>query len=214
MVRELFLLLIIYTYKDGKGISSEKLYEILWSDKSVKDARNNFSVNIVKLKGVLDKVGEYHIGKETGKWKFEILNNSVKIDYQRFSELAANKQPTDKSYITDLYNTISRGAFLPEAQYNWLDDIKSGITGFVIDTVLKHISVTDILTEAEWIIKLANCIFYFDQLNEEALEYKCRGLVSIGRHGMARDAYLKFTKEYKENYGLEFERSFSAIIGH
>jgi hypothetical protein len=31
---------------------------------------------------------------------------------------------------------------------------------------------------------------------------------------MARDAYLKFTKEYKENYGLEFERSFSAIIGH
>ncbi|MCW3112018.1 MAG: galactose oxidase [Segetibacter sp.] len=214
LVKELFLLILIYTYKDGKGISSEKLYEILWNDKPVKDARNNFSVNIVKLKAILDKVGEYHIGKESGKWKFEILNESIRIDYREFLELFTQKVAPDKNYISRLYNIIKRGAFLAETKYDWLDDIKSGITSFVIDASFKYLLVANVQAEAEWIVKFTNSIFYFDQLNEEALEYKCRSLVSLGRHGLAKDAYVKFVKEYKENYGQDFEKSFSAIIGH
>ena len=214
LVKELFLLIVIYTFKDGKGISSEKLYEMLWGDKSVKDARNNFSVNMVKLKVILDKIGEYQIAKQSGRWKFEILNNSIKIDYQDFIEFKTQKSITDKTYISHLYDIISRGAFLPDTDYDWLDELKSGITSFVVDAVLKYLFVANIQTEAEWIIKLSNSIFHFDQLNEEALGYKCRSLVSLGRHGMAKDAYLKFIKEYKENYGQEFEKSFSTIIGH
>ncbi len=41
LLRELFLLILTYTVKDGKGIASEKLYETLWGDKPLKDARNN-----------------------------------------------------------------------------------------------------------------------------------------------------------------------------
>ncbi|MCW3108315.1 MAG: galactose oxidase, partial [Segetibacter sp.] len=214
LVKELFLLLLIYTYKDGRGISSESLFEILWSDKSTKDARNNFSVNIVKLKAILDRVGEYHISKESGKWKFEILNDSMEIDYQRIVKLAAEKPVINKTYIQSLLNITQRGSFLREAQYDWLDDVKSDISGFVIETFLKYISSAHMQSDAEFIIKLTNCIFFFDQLNEEALEYKCRCLVLLGRHGMAKDAYLKFVKEYKENYGHEFEKSFTAIIAH
>ncbi|WP_147205881.1 galactose oxidase [Segetibacter aerophilus] len=214
LVKELFLLLLVYTFRDGKGISSEKLYEMLWSDKSAKDARNNFSVNIIKLKGILDKVGEYHIGKETGKWKFEVLNESIRIDYQHFTEMVAKKQQLDKKYIHDLQNMIDRGSFLSETQYDWLDDIKSEVTSFVVDTTLQYLSTADVQMEAEWIIKLTNSIFHFDQLNEDALAYKCRSLIVLGRHGMAKDAYLKFAKEYKETYGQDFEKSFAAITGH
>jgi two-component SAPR family response regulator len=214
LVKELFLLLLIHTCRDGKGISSEKLYETLWSDKSAKDARNNFSVNIIKLKGILDKVGEYHIGKESGKWKFEVLNESIRVDYQHFTELAAHKQPTDKKYIHDLQNIIDRGSFLSETQYDWLDDIKSEVTSFVVDTTLQHLAIANVQIEAEWINRLTNSIFHFDQLNEDALAYKCRSLIALGRHGMAKDAYLKFAKEYKETYGQDFEKSFSVITGH
>ncbi len=51
-------------------------------------------------------------------------------------------------------------------------------------------------------------IFLSDQLNEEALSYKCRSLIFLGRHSLAKDAYTKFAKEYRENYGQDFERSF------
>ena len=214
LVKELFLLMLIYSLKDGKGISSEQLYEILWSDKSIKDARNNYSVNIVKLKTILEKAGDIHIGKESGKWKLEIINNSIHLDYRQFVVLMSDKSDHNKEYITQLFNIVNRGSLLKEAQYNWLDDIKSDVSSFVTDTLLQYISTAGLQPEAEFIVKLTNCIFHFDQLNEEALEYKCRCLVLLGRHGMAKDAYLKFAKEYKENYGQDFERSFTEMIGH
>lgn len=213
LLKELFLLILIYTWKDGKGITSEKLYETLWSDKPVKDARNNFSVNVVKLKGILEKVGECHIGKESGKWKLDILHDAIKIDYQRYTELLADTTAITKAYIQELVHIVGRGPFLSAVHYNWLDDIKSDVSGKTIDILLKYTSTADLLAEAEFIIRVANCIFFFDQLNEEALAYKCKCLVLLGRHGMAKDAYLKFAKEYRENYGHDFEKPFAEITG-
>lgn len=213
LLKELFLLILTYTFKDGKGIASEKLYELLWSDKPIKDARNNFSVNVVKLKGILEKVGDCHIGKESDKWKLEILHNSIKVDYQRYAELISNKTAVHKAYVQDLIQVVGRGAFLGTIHYSWLDDIKSDVSGKTMDILLNYISTADLAAEAEFIIKATNCIFFFDQLNEEALAYKCKCLVLLGRHGMAKDAYLKFAKEYRENYGQEFDKSFAEVTG-
>jgi two-component SAPR family response regulator len=213
LLKELFLLVLVYTYKDGKGIASEKLYETLWGDKPIKDARNNFSVNVVKLKGILEKVGECHIGKESGKWKLDIPQDTIRIDYQHYMELVANKGPINKAYVSDLMQVVGRGAFLSTMHYSWLDDIKSEVSGKTIDILLHYISTADPATEAEFIIKATNCIFFFDQLNEDALAWKCKCLVLLGRHGMAKDAYLKFAKEYRENYGQDFERSFTEVTG-
>lgn len=213
LLKELFLLVLIHTYKDGRGIASEKLYETLWSDKPIKDARNNFSVNVVKLKGILEKVGDCHIGKETGKWKLDILNNSIKVDYQQYMELVSNKTAINKAYAHELVQIVGRGAFLSTMHYSWLDDIKSDVSGKTIDILLSYISTADPLADAEFIIKATNCIFFSDQLNEEALAWKCKCLVLLGRHGMAKDAYLKFAKEYRENYGQDFEKSFTEMTG-
>ena len=213
LLKELFLLILTYTFKDGKGIAAEKLYEILWSDKPIKDARNNFSVNVVKLKGILEKVGDCHIGKESDKWKLEILHGSIKVDYQCYTALVSNKTAVHKAYVQELIQIAGRGAFLGTIHYNWLDDIKADVSGKTIDILLSYISAADLAAEAEFIIKATNCIFLFDQLNEEALAYKCKCLVLLGRHGMAKDAYLKFAKEYRENYGQEFDKSFAEVAG-
>lgn len=211
LLKELFLLVLIHTYKDGKGISSEQLFDILWNDKPQKDARNNYSVNIVKLKAILEKAGEWHIGKESGKWKLEVLNQSVKVDYAHFAQLCAQKNPASRPFIQELLAVVNRGAFLKTVQYEWLDDIKSDISGQVIDLFLQYISTADLHAEAELVLRLTHAIFLFDALNEEALSYRCRSLVILGRHGIAQEAYQKFAKEYKESYGQEFGRSFKEI---
>lgn len=213
LLKELFLLILIYTFKDGKGISPEKLFEILWSDKSSKDARNNYSVNSVKLKPILEKIGDCHIGRESGKLRFEISNNAATVDYQRFMELISGKHEANKLYALELVNLLQRGNFLSQQHYNWLDDIKSEVSGAVIDTLLKFLEKLAVETDAEFISKTANVIFLFDQLNEEALTYKCRALIFLGRHGLAKDAYTKFTKEYRENYAQDFDRSFVQVSG-
>jgi two-component SAPR family response regulator len=214
LLKEIFLLILINTFKDGKGISSDKLYETIWVDKPIKDARNNFSVNIVKLKSILEKVGATAISKETGKWRFEILNNSIKLDYQQFLKLADEKSSAiDKNYITELLTMLKEGAFLREAQYSWLDDTKANVSDFVISAILNYTSNAILQSEPDFILKLANCIFQFDQMNEEALELKCRSLIILGRHGLSKETYLNFMKEYTRNYGQDFEKTYSEIIG-
>ncbi|WP_153799316.1 hypothetical protein [Foetidibacter luteolus] len=213
LLKELFLLILVYSYREARGITAEKLYEILWHDKPLKDAKNNFSVNVVKLKTILEKVGECHIGKESGKWKFEVTNDSIYTDYQEYMSLIGNISATDKAAIMRLADIVGKGAFLTELHYNWLDDIKADISSQVIDKLLGYIVTADTAAEAEFIIRLCNCIFLFDQLNEDALKYKCRSLVTLGRHGMAKEAWLKFSKEYRENYGEEVTTSFKEITG-
>jgi two-component SAPR family response regulator len=211
LIRELLLLILVYTFRDGRGISSEQLFDILWSDKSAKDAKNNYSVNIVKLKHILEKVGDCHFTKESGKWKLEVVNDSIKIDYQHYSALTAGKSSGNKVYIQELLSVVGRGAFLPTVHYEWLDDIKSTVSSQVIDILLKFLPTADPVKEAEFIARVANCVFFFDQLNEEALLYKCRALIVLGRHGIAKEAYMKFSKEYNENYGHPYQRSFADI---
>jgi two-component SAPR family response regulator len=215
LLKEMFLMILLYTLKDGKGIFSEQLYQTLWEDKPTKDARNNFSVNIVKLKSILEKVGETTISKESGKWRFEILNESIKIDHQRFLELSKDKQAIiSKTYINELVSIISKGAFLREVQYSWIDDFKATISDFVITTILTYTANENLQKESDFMLRLANCIFYFDQLNEEALSLKCRCLALQGRQAIAKDTYLNFCKEYKKNYGEDYEKSYNSIIEH
>jgi two-component SAPR family response regulator len=214
LLKEIFLLILINTFKDGKGISSDKLCETIWVDKPIKDARNNFSVNIVKLKSILEKAGATNISKETGKWRFEILNNSITLDYQQFLKLADEKPfPVGKSYINELLTILNKGAFLREAQYSWLDDTKANVSDFVITAILSYTSKASLQSQPDFILKLANCIFQFDQMNEEALELKCCSLIILGRHGSAKETYLNFTKEYTKNYGQDFEKTYAEIIG-
>ncbi len=215
LLKEMFLLILLYTYKDGKGISSDQLFETLWTDKTVKDARNNFSVNIVKLKSILEKTGSTAITKESGKWRFEILNNSIQLDYHQFMMMASEKPASiDKNYINQLLEIIYKGAFLREVHYPWLDDSKAKVSDFIINTIFSYTSKVSLQAEPDLILKLTNCVFQFDQMNEEALVLKCRSLIILGRHAVAKDTYLNFTKEFKKNYGHDFERPYTEITGH
>jgi hypothetical protein len=70
LLKEMFLLILIDSLRYDKGVSSEKLNDILWNGKDIKDAKNNRSVNLVKLKNILEKLGGCNISRETGAWKF------------------------------------------------------------------------------------------------------------------------------------------------
>jgi DNA-binding SARP family transcriptional activator len=212
LLKELFLVIAIYTIRNGRGISSEGLNEILWHDKSEKDAKNNRSVNIAKLKTILEKIGNCVITKESGYWQFQVMDENIHVDYKKFVSLLQGPPEASKEYIDHLENIIKRGAFLTQTEYNWLDNIKSEISNSVIDLCLGVVKNHDISKNTEWIIELTNYVFYFDPLNEDALTYKCKGLIYLKRHTLANNIYLKFVKEYKDIYGEEFSKSFHEII--
>ena len=212
LLKELFLVIITYSFRNGRGISSEGLNEILWHDKSEKDAKNNRSVNLAKLKAILEKTGNVVINKESAYWQIAIPDEDVYVDYKKYTSLLAVAADPAKAYIHPLVDIIKRGAFLSQTEYDWLDDIKSEISNSVIDLCLGYIKSQQVASDPEFIIEIANCIFCFDPLNEDALIYKCKCLILLKRHTLANNTYLKFTKEYKDIYGTDFGRSFQETI--
>jgi len=212
LLKELFLIILTYTIRNGRGISSEGLNELLWHDKSEKDAKNNRSVNLAKLKAILEKVGNTVINKESGYWQFQTPEEDVYVDYKKYVSILQNTSDGARADIRPLVNVIKRGSFLAQTEYNWLDDIKSEVSNAVIDRCLEYIKNNLLASDPEFVIEIANCIFCFDPLNEDALTYKCKSLIQLRRHTLANNSYQKFLKEYKDIYGTDFGKTFQDII--
>ena len=212
LLKELFLIICINSIRQGRGISSEMLNEKLWHDKSEKDAKNNRSVNIAKLKVILERIGNCVINKESAFWQFQIIDDHISVDFRKYNNILQQVQNARTDYIHPLIDIIRRGPFLYQTEYDWLDHIKSEISNSTIDLCLNYIKTHGISEEPEFIIEVTNCIFYFDHLNEDALIYQCKALIAMKRFTLASNIYLKFAKEYKEIYGAEFTKSFHEAI--
>lgn len=212
LLKELFLLILLHTFKNEKGISSEKITEVLWYDKSEKSARNNRAVNIAKLRSILDQVGSCELSKKTGYWKILFNDTNIKNDYADFLAISASRNNLTKQKVNLLIDITEKGAFLSNLQYQWLDDFKASISDSIIDTLVEFGQSCEINSEAEFVIDLADSIFNFDVINEDAMILKCKAQYQMGKHSHAKGTYQKFFKEYVSMYGQEYEHSFLNVL--
>ncbi|MDR1683046.1 MAG: hypothetical protein LBS25_06630, partial [Candidatus Symbiothrix sp.] len=80
LLKSLFLLIFLNTIKNGKGISSVKLKEILWFDKTEESANNNRGVALSQIRRILERVGEVQFSKQGQYWMVE-FGNDIYCDY-------------------------------------------------------------------------------------------------------------------------------------
>lgn len=212
LIKELFLIILLHTLKKGRGITSEKLNEILWYDKSAQSARNNRSVNIAKLKNILEKIGDCTLSKETGYWKVEFNYDEISVDYFNYLNIVRFKERLDKQKIIRLAHITQPGNFLTNTEYEWLDSFKSEISNEIIDTYLHYAASINIKDDPEFLLSLANYIFYFDPVNEEGMIIKCKAFSHLGKHSLAKNTFDNFVKEYKQIYGEDFKLRFQDVI--
>lgn len=211
LVKELFLVILLYSIR-GDGISSEKLKELLWFDKPSESARNNRSVNIAKLKAILDKMKHCQVSKETGYWKINIDYDKIDVDYVHYLSLIGNKKLLTKETITELASITRRGNFLANVEYEWLDSFKSEISNEIVDAYLRYAASVKISDDAEFLVNLANNVFHFDPVNEEAMILKCKALAHLGKHSLAKTTFENFAREYNRIYGEDFRKDMPEVL--
>lgn len=211
LLKELFLIIMLSSVRLNKGVSSQKLNEIFWFDKSEQSARNNRAVNITKLRTMLEKVGECEISKETGYWKFSFDPGKIYLDYNHYLELVRANEKWNKENLLEILNLVKEG-LLTNINAEWLDNIKAEVSNEIIDRILDFIDSMENADDPEFIVQLCNCIFQFDMANEEAMIIKCKTLVSLGKHSLAKKAYEKFEKEYEILYAEKYSKSFNKVL--
>lgn len=212
LLKEMFLYLLLHSIKWGKGVNSAQLNEMFWFDKTTNSARNNRSVNITKLKSIFEQLPTIEITKDTGNWKIIFDPAHVYIDYFEFQKLTTTKKTLSVEQINVLTEIINRGGFLLNVEYEWLDDFKGEISNKVIDTYLAYSKKLNINDNAEEIVEIADNIFKFDSVDEIAMSLKCRALVHLGKHTLAKSTYEKFAKDYQRLYSEEYAISYKEIL--
>lgn len=216
MLKQLFILILLYTFKERRGISSVKLKELLWFDKTDESAKNNRGVSISKLRVIFEMVGQVKIQNNKSHWIVE-LGDDIYCDYLQalyLMEKFKNNDEKSPSFedIHKLLQITSTGELLPNLQEEWIDPFKSDFANELIDLLL-DISRLPILKDSPQVyLDIADTIFIHDSLSEEALQLKCSVLVNMGRNGLANKAYNAFIKEYNLLFGTNFHLSFEQLI--
>jgi two-component SAPR family response regulator len=212
LLKELFLLILLKTNKNGKGISTEKIIEKLWSHKTEKSARNNFAVTNAKLRSLLHEIGELELSKKTGYWKIDINENEVRCDYLELLKMTSSVKTADKQKISHVIKLTQRGAFLINLEYEWLDEFKAIVSDRIVDTLVEFGQSFETEKDPELISQLADCVTNFDIVNEEAMILKCKAQVHMHKHSLAKATFEKFCEKYEEIYGEKYNNSYKEIL--
>ena len=214
LLKQLFIIILLYTLKDGKGISSLKLREALWFDKSNESAKNNRGVSMNKLRQILEQIGEIHVKSLNLYWIVE-FGKAIYCDYYEalilMHRLRENSSRTNKD-IKRLLSIVSAGELLPNLQIEWVDSFKADFANDLADLFLDMLQQPGLDNSDQDRINLADSILIHDSLNEEALKIKCTILIGMGKYGLAKKTYSSFSKEYRLLFGTDFKQSFEQII--
>lgn len=214
-LKNLLVLLLLHPLARHKGVSSEIIIERFWYDKSGASARNNLSVNIKRLRSLLEQTGPVQVTHTNGYWTIE-PGAGVTCDYREARGLLEAFR--ERSYacsageIARLLARLAAGPLLPAIRNEWVDEYKAEYNDLAIETLWKLLSGSSLADADELRLKICDVLLMFDSLNEEGMAEKCRVLYRLGRKGQAKNVYDTYCKNYSVFLNADFKVPFSKII--
>lgn len=212
---QLFLLLLLSTVKNGQGISSQELKNILWFDKDDESARNNRNVYINKLRSILKPFREIIIVNEGGYWRIQ-LEKTVFCDYERALLLINSLKtvhPFNKKLLAELADIALNGTLLPLIQQaEWLDPYQSDYANQLIECLMKHSKHEEVKTDLLLLLKIGDVILLHDNTDEDGIRFKCYALFHLGRKKQALQVFNKFIVDYENLLAIKPNLIFEELV--
>lgn len=214
-IKQLLLLLVLNSEKSAKGISADKVTELIWNDKDERSARNNRNVTVRRLRVLLEEVGNVELKSDGGFMRLEYGNDCL-CDYHELHRCYKQFQKTQDGDIDPelrgrILELLLRGTLLPNTQDEWLDQFKETTSSMALD-MLSHL-LKGAIANANCSVaaKIAEIMLLHDPLNEEAIAAQCQMLADQGKIGLAKSAYDRFARIYLETMGEPYGVSFAEL---
>ncbi len=210
-IKQLFLLILVYSQHHRKGISTKELSHILWPGLSYQNAKNSRGVTIRKLRIILERMDEVEVVFNVDCWTIR-FGKTVYCDYVECLRLLEANKEKDPVFYPDFYKIIRAGEVFKDESHDWLDDYKGHVGNNIVDNLLKFIHLLDPENDHELILKLADRILLTDPVNDQALSYKLRALVLQNNMNTAKYTYEKYALLYEELYGEKLALTFDDLL--
>lgn len=213
-LRDLLIVLILFTETKTHGISVEKITELLWADKDESSARNNRNVSLRKLRLLLEQIGNVEVITSNGiihvKWTKDVFCD-YHVMLRQVNDYNRGDYEDTEEHLDKMLEILLYGPLLPSYEIDWLDEFKDSYSSISIDLLNKLLAKESRAQHDEMVLRICDIIFLHDPLSEEALAEKCKVLSRQGKKGIAKRVYDRFCKEYEESLAEPYEFSFADV---
>lgn len=210
-LKQLFLIILLYSQRNKNGISTQELTDILWMGHSSQSAKNSRGVTIRKLRLILETLDSVSIRFHIDRWSMS-FDGPVYCDYVECLDLLKREKIHDSDFNLNFYHIIQEGELFKGESYDWLDDFKGFIGNNIVDILLKFINELKLDSDTELILKLSDRILETDPVNDQALSFKLKALIRLNNYNLAKFTYDRFGGLYEEMYGEKFTSKFEELI--
>ena len=210
-LKQLFLIILLYSQRNKNGISTKELTDILWMGHSSQSAKNSRGVTIRKLRLIIESLDSVQINFNIDRWSMAFSGN-VYCDYVECLKLLKREKIHDTDFNLNFYHIIQEGELFKGESYDWLDDFKGFVGNNIVDILLKFINELSVESDNELILKLTDRILVTDPVNDQALAYKLKVLIKQNNYNLARFTFDRFCMLYEELYGEKFTPKFEELI--
>jgi two-component SAPR family response regulator len=210
-LKQLFLIILLYSQRNKNGISTKELTDILWLGHSSQSAKNSRGVTIRKLRLIIEALDSVQINFHIDRWSMAFGGN-VYCDYVECLKLLKREKIHDTDFNLNFYHIIQEGELFKGESYDWLDDFKGFVGNNIVDILLKFINELSVENDNELILKLTDRILVTDPVNDQALAYKLKVLIKQNNYNLARFTFDRFCLLYEELYGEKFSIKFEELI--
>lgn len=216
-LKQLFVIVLLHSIGDKKGISTKKLTEALWPGVGPKNAKNTRGTNIQNLRAILSASKEINLTFKDKNWFLELGDNCY-CDYQEVLDLMHDLGLGDRttSYLEQrlpkLLAILKEGRFLANMSDSWLDPFVEKMSNSIIEFCWELSNKLDADAHNVLLYDLASVMYIYDDLNENALQIKLQILIRQGKLSLARTVYDNFVKLYEKIYGESYALRFEEMV--
>lgn len=214
-LKQLFVLILLHSLGDQKGISSKEMSDLLWPGMSPQNAKNIRGTNIQNLKLLLSTCYEFKLVFKDKLWLLE-FEEGYFVDFALVEDWLNNAEKNDfpdtLKQLPKILALLKKGTLFPNMGESWLDAVIDRTSNRIVEYGQQ---LCQILTDEKLdnlVYEIAEVISINDPLNEPAMRKKINILTRQGKLGLAHTVFDNFVKLYFELYREKYPADFKTMI--
>lgn len=211
-IQQLFLFILVNNIERQSGVTSKFIDQHIWPFHTSQSAKNNRSVNIRKLRNVLDLIDGISLDYTDGLWKVSFQKSSLCDLLFLLKFMSKSRAKLKYSSLEKRLSRLSKGGVALIIKEDWYEKFVASVTSQVHEFLFDMIGKIDIDSYPGVTRKISKTILKMESLNEDALKIQMLSLIKLKKHSQANNVFDSFCRDYEKLYGEVFDTSFKKFI--